>query len=180
MPGLLSKEQEAQEEGISGIPTEADAMGGGGDSLNDRIEGHIREQLGEENLAAFDQVLEQGMKLLFSKETNAKLFDSIRPEDEIPIADELGTAATNLMLAMYEKSGNSIPGEVIIPAGTVLLARAVDFINESEIAQVSDEDFGEALQIFVDVLQAKLGGMTEEGGMPQETEQPQPTLPGGV
>lgn len=151
--------------------------------LSEKIEPHIMD--GVENKEALDQVLEQGMKLLFSKETHDKLFSQIRPEDQIEIADELGTAATNIMLIMYQKSGNSIPPEVIIPAGTVLLARAVDYINEAGIAQVSDEQFGDALNIFVDVIQAKLDPEYEQRmkagseGMPQEGEpaQPDPSQP---
>lgn len=180
MPGLLENNPEQE---IPGIETEERDMVA--QPLNDRIEPHIREQLGKEHEPAFDQVIDQGMELLFGKETSEKLFSSIRPDDQVPIADELGTAATNIMAVMYEKSGGSIPGEVIIPAGTILLARSIDYINEAGIDQVSDEDFGSAMELFVDMIQDKLdpeyaqnmGAGQLEDGAPQEAD---PLLQGGA
>jgi len=146
--------------------------------LNERIEPSIREQMDDNQNSDMDKVINAGMKLLFGKETHKKLFEAIRPEDDIPIEDELGTAAVNIMMIMFQKSGNSIPGEVMIPAGTILLARAVDYINESGIAQVTDEQFGLALEMFVDVLQSKFSPEGQsQGEQPQDGEQPQQEQP---
>lgn len=171
MPGLLNTEAQPAQE-IEGIPTEDEAMGTGQQQpLNERIEPSIREQLEDQQNKDLDRVLDAGMKILFGKETHNQLFDSVAEGGETPIEDTLGMAATNIMLEMFKKSSNSIPGEVIIPAGTILLARSVDFINESGIAQVSDEAFGQALEMFVDVLQSKLD--PEYGNKLQAAEQGQ-------
>lgn len=182
MPGLLQdpNQQPMQDQQAPVGNPEDQAMEGEPESqISESIEQHIREGVSKENQPALDKVIDAGMKLIFGKETHDKLFSQIRPEDQIPIEDELGTAATNMMLIMYQKSGNSIPGEVIVPAGTILLARATDFINESGAAQVTHEQFGEALNIFVDMIQAKLDpeyAKKMEGG---QTEQPESAIQDG-
>lgn len=125
--------------------------------LNDRIESHIRQEADEATEKNMDKLIDAGMDLIFGKETHYQLFDNIRPEDEVPIEDELGAATTNIMFMLFEKSGaNDELASAIIPAGTILLARAVDFINEQGITQVSDENFGEALEMFNMMIRDRL------------------------
>jgi len=177
MPGLLNTEQQpvTPETQIPGVATEDESLGQqSSQPLDERIEPPIRDQMNEKQNKELDRVLSAGMKLIFGKETHEQLFSNIRPEDEIPIEDELGAAATNIMLVMFQKSGNSIPGEVIIPAGTILLARATDYINEAGIAQVTDEQFGSAVELYSDMIQAKLNPEYEQkmqAGQQQQQQQ---------
>ena len=172
----LNDQEQLPQEAPGGAPQEGQSQ-----SLRERIEPSIREQMNPQQIQDMDRVLDYGMEMIFGKETASKLFDSIRPEDEIPIEDELGSAAVNMMLIMVKKSGNSMPGEVVIPAGTILLATSVDYINESGIAQVSDEQFGSALEMFVDVIQEKLNpdnaNHKQEQQQPEQPQQGQPEQP---
>lgn len=156
--------------------------------LNDRIEPHIREKTDDVMEKSMDRLIDAGMELIFGKETHYQLFDNIRPEDEIPIEDELGAATTNIMLMLFEKSGgNEELAPAIIPAGTILLARAIDFINEQGIAQVSDENFGEAVEMFNMMIRDRLdqsysqemrGGQQDLQGTEQAFPQNQSTQKG--
>lgn len=142
----------------------------------DQVGKHVLDQLDPNMQQALKQAVEAGMKLLFSKETHDQIFGSIRPEDEVPLKDELGAGATNLMLLMYQKSNQTMPAEIIIPTGAVLLAKACEFINDGGIAPVTDEDYSEAFQLFTTNIQDKLNpNFRQENGIePSQAEQPMP------
>lgn len=108
---------------------------------------------------ALKQAVNAGMKILFDKSTHNQVFDSIRPDDEVPISDELGVGATHLLMAMYQQSQQSsgpMPPEIIIPCGAILLAKAAEFINETGMDWVSDEEYAEAFELFSVNIQDKL------------------------
>lgn len=118
----------------------------------DVIEQHVMEKMPKEFQGALKRVVLSGMKILFSKETHSQIFDSIRPEDEVPLEDELGAGAANLMLAMFKESNQSMPLQTVIPAGSILLARACEFINETKMAPITDETYFEAMHMFSAVM----------------------------
>lgn len=127
------------------------------------------------------QAVNAGMKLLFDKKSHDTLFDSIRPEDEVPLEDELGAGATNLMMMMVNESQGTMPGEIVIPVGTILLAKVCEFINETKMAPVTDETFSEAWEIFQVNIQDKLNPrFREENGLqPKEGQAEGNPLPSG-
>ena len=154
MKGLLNA-TEVTDEPEAGIPTEDDVMGATTQKLAEPIEEAVSSRLDDDQNADVEQVLDMGMELLFGEETHERLFSGIRPEDEVPVEDELGAAATNIMLILHQKSGG-IPGHAMIPAGTILLARATDFINESGLEKVSTDQFAQAVDMFTDSLSNQL------------------------
>lgn len=148
----------------------------------------IANQIDPNQQQALKQAVNAGMKMLFGKETHNQIFDSIRPEDQVPIADELGTGATNLMMAMYGHSKGTMPAEIVVPTGAILLAKACEFINETGMAKVTDADYSEAFELFTVNIQDKLNpNFRQENGLEpaQQAEQPMPQQqpmqqPGGL
>jgi len=147
----------------------------------DVIEQHIMEKMPKEFQGALKRVVLAGMKILFSKETHSQLFDSIRPEDEVPLEDELGAGAANLMLLMFKESNNSMPLQTVIPAGSILLAKACEFINETKLAPITDETYFEAMHMFTSVMRRQFdpsmsqsGGNTPDKGVESTVQQPSP------
>lgn len=160
----------------------------------DVIEQHIMEKMPKEFQGALRRVVLAGMKILFSKETHSQIFDSIRPEDEVPLEDELGAGAANLMLMMFKESNNSMPLQTVVPAGAILLAKACEFISETKLAPITDETYFEAMHMFTAVMRKKFdpslsGGQkdepqTDQGYSPtadqSATQPPQPQPAGGL
>jgi hypothetical protein len=159
-----------QEEPVPG----QEAQGGEG-SLTitaDQVGEEIMKQADPNQQQAIKQAVNAGMKMLFGKDTHNQLFDAIRPEDQVPLADELGAGATNLMLLMYAHSKQTMPPDAIVPAGTILLAKACEFINESGMAAVTDEDYSQALELFVVSIQDKLDPeFRQKNGLQQRQDQ---------
>lgn len=138
-------EEGAPEEGSGGLTVTADA-----------VAEKIKESMDPDMWDDVKQAVREGMKLMFEKKSHDLLFDSIRPEDEVPLEEELGTGATNFMMIMYHNSQGTMPLEVVGTAGTILLAKACEFINETGMAPIDDDVFAEALEIFSANIQDKL------------------------
>lgn len=111
-----------------------------------QIETGIKEQMDKTQSSNLDRVLNEGNALLFGEDTHYQLMDSLQGSKDI--AGDLGNGAFNIMSMLLKESGNSIPGDVILPAGVILLARASEFLNESQTVQVTDDDFEEAAHLF--------------------------------
>jgi hypothetical protein len=182
-PQNLMQDQEIEGQGPEEMGNEGSAF-----TINsDQIEAGVKDQMDKTQSGNLDRVLSEGNKLLFGKDTHYQLMDSLQGSADI--SGDLGNGAFNMMGMLLKSSGNSIPGDVILPAGVILLARASEFINESGIATVTDDDFENAAHIFsVKIMNAydpdfqekmKLhagGGNQQSGpveGMSQQSEVPQ-------
>ena len=102
---------------------------------------------------AYDRVVLAGMKVMFSKESNQLLMQEI--QDEGPVPQRLGQGVAGLMLLLFKESNETIPPQVIIPAGTELMMQVVDFLKKAELIKVSDQDVGAAMEVMISaILQA--------------------------
>jgi len=136
-----------QDQEIEGQGPEEMGNEGSAFTINsDQIEAGVKDQMDKTQSGNLDRVLSEGNKLLFGKDTHYQLMDSLQGSADI--SGDLGNGAFNMMGMLLKSSGNSIPGDVILPAGVILLARASEFLNESKTVQVTDDDFEEAAHLF--------------------------------
>ena len=87
---------------------------------------------------AYDKVVVAGMKMMFSKETQGDMLKVL--EQEGPMYQKLGEGVATLMLTMFMQSNQTMPPQVIIPAGIELLVQAADFIRKSGLGKVTNQD----------------------------------------
>lgn len=159
----------------------------GGFSINaTQIEDAIKEHIEPKQVSALDRVVKAGHELMFGKDTHNKIMDGLEGSQDI--GGDLGSGAASMMLLLFKQSGNTIPGDVIIPAGVILLARAGEFFKESGIP-ITDEDFEEAVHTFSTITMNKLdpefqrkvagyNGSQEQQGKQELTQQQ--AIPGNV
>lgn len=141
-PQNLMQDQEIEGQGPEEMGNEGSAF-----TINsDQIEAGVKDQMDKTQSGNLDRVLSEGNKLLFGKDTHYQLMDSLQGSADI--SGDLGNGAFNMMGMLLKSSGNSIHGDVILPAGVILLARASEFLNESKTVQVTDDDFEEAAHLF--------------------------------
>lgn len=141
-PQNLMQDQEIEGQGPEEMGNEGSAF-----TINsDQIEAGVKDQMDKTQSGNLDRVLSEGNKLLFGKDMHYQLMDSLQGSADI--SGDLGNGAFNMMGMLLKSSGNSIPGDVILPAGVILLARASEFLNESKTVQVTDDDFEEAAHLF--------------------------------
>lgn len=133
---------------------ETDGVGEPGFTIDaNQIEDTIKEHIDPKQISALDRVVKAGHELMFGKDTHNKIMDGLEGSQDI--GGDLGSGAANMMMLLFKQSGNTIPGDVIIPAGVILLARAGEFFNESGIP-ITDDDFEEAVHTFTTLTIDKL------------------------
>lgn len=104
---------------------------------------------------AYERVVLAGMKMMFSKETNKMVLKAI--DGPGSNAEKLGTGIAELMMMMFAQSNKTMPPQVIIPAGTELLVQAADFVNKSDLMDVTNKDVGDGVQIMMSLIFKQFG-----------------------
>ena len=164
---------------------EANASDGEGFTIDPgQIEQSIKDQMQPEQVKDLDRVLTEGNKLIFGKDTHYQLMDGIEGSQDIP--GDLGNGAFSLIMMLYKGGGYTMPPELMLPAGAILLARTCEFLNKSGMVQVTDDDYEEAMHIFTvklhstldpnfkDRMSQSLGQGEQQPDAPDAAEQPQP------
>ena len=109
---------------------------------------------------AYERVVIAGMKVMFSKESHKLMLDELQKEG--PVGQKLGMGIAGLMLLLVKESNNTIPPEVIIPAGVNLLSRGPDCIRKSEIEKMTNADIGDAMEVMISTILQKFGVEPEQ------------------
>ena len=95
------------------------------------------------------RIVVAGMKVMFDPKTHKMMLEELHKPGELSM--RLGQSIAGLMGILLKESNNSLPPQLIIPAGVVLLAHAADFVAKTG-TDISDKDVGDAMQVFVHVV----------------------------
>ncbi len=109
---------------------------------------------------AYERVVIGGMKVMFSKESHQFMLKEMQGQG--PVAQRLGQGIAGLMLLLFKESNETIPPEVIIPAGIELLMQAVDFVRETGMGDITNKDIGDAMEIMMRMILEKFGMKPEQ------------------
>ena len=69
---------------------------------------------------------------------------------------KLGQGIASLMAMLFQESQKSIPPQLMVPAGMVLMAHAAEFLTKSG-QSVAPEEFGAAQQIMIEAILKAFG-----------------------
>lgn len=129
---------------------------------------------------AFKRVIMAGKRILYGKETQQEVQQFLATE--APVEEKLGAGVANIVIMIDNQAQGNIPKEVIIPAATVLLFDAADFLAQSG-ESVTVQQMGAAYEIMFynifagygvppeqmdAILDEMQGGGGEEGMMPPD------------
>ena len=104
---------------------------------------------------AYERVVVAGMKMMFSKETNKYMLQQLEAPGSM--AEKLGSGVAELMLMLFMQSNKTMPPQVIIPAGSELVVQAADFINQAGLAEVTNRDVGDGIQVMMAIILKQFG-----------------------
>tara|TARA_R110000868_G_scaffold99049_2_gene272760 strand:- start:870 stop:1370 length:501 start_codon:yes stop_codon:yes gene_type:complete len=104
---------------------------------------------------AYERVVIAGMKVMYSKESHRMMLKELQKEG--PLDQRLGQGVAGLMLLLFKESNETMPPEVIIPAGVQLLMEAVDFMRNTKLANPTNGDIGNGMQIMITIILEKFG-----------------------
>lgn len=112
-------------------------------------------QVPEKFQEAFSRVVKAGMKVMFSKETHKFMIQELQQEGDL--SQNIGQAIAGLMLLLYKKSNDTMPPEVIIPAGVYLLGQGGDFLETVTGQEVTPDVLSGAMLTMIETLSSKFG-----------------------
>jgi len=157
----------APEDAISNrtLPAGGDAMSPASVLASMHVEGQQKEQL--------LRIVAAGKKVMYSQQTHQMMLESMQGEGAPE--EKLSKGIIGLLSMLWGESKGSLPPQLIIPAGMVLMADAADFMRQAG-EPVTPEQFGAATEMMVDGL-LKQGGVDPDklaaqagGGEPEEEE----------
>jgi hypothetical protein len=114
----------------------------------EKIQSNI--QLPPELQDAYERVVAAGMKVLFSKETHPMVLEQLDGPGDM--ATKIGEGIARVVVFLFNESNGTMPEDVIVPAGILLILKASEFINQSGLGEVSDEEVGRAMEIMISAL----------------------------
>lgn len=104
--------------------------------------------------AAYDKVVTAGLKVMFDPSTREQTMQFM--EGPGPVAEKLAQGVTGVMLLLYKESNQSMPPQVMIPAGLELLVHAAEVAGKSGLA-VEKNDIAEGMADMVGLLLKQFG-----------------------
>lgn len=105
---------------------------------------------------AYKRVVVAGGKFMFDPRTHEQAIKGL--EGDGPIGDRLGKAIAGLMALLFKQSNNTMPPQVVIPAGVDLLTQAAAFIQESKLEPMTVNDLSRALVVMMSEITRLFGG----------------------
>lgn len=109
---------------------------------------------------AYDRVVVAGMKVMFSKETHRIMLKEMQKGG--PASERLGQGIAGLILTLFKESNETMPPQVMIPAGVELMMQAVDFIRKTGMEEITNEDIGGAMEIMIRTILQAFGMKPEQ------------------
>ena len=104
---------------------------------------------------AYDRVVIAGMKVMFSDESHKMMLQFM--DEEGPADEKLGKGIAGLMLILFKESNETIPPQVIIPAGVQLLIKAAEFAKQSGMGEISNKDVAGGIELMIAIIMEKFG-----------------------
>lgn len=130
---------------------------------------------GPQNADALERVVLAGTKLMY----DPKVFPMFAQALEAggPLPDMLAEQAVGLLKILMDKSGGTMPKNVLIPAAVALMLEMGDFIIKAGLAKPSDADMQAAVRMVIELVMRAFGG--QGGAAPAGGGAPAPAS-GGV
>lgn len=124
-----------------------------------KAEAAIDSKVPPKDKEAYDKIVLAGMKVLFSKETHAQLFNGLKESQDMMKSAVDGIIG--ILGVLFKESRNTMPVGPMILAGQSLLMEALDFMEQGGMIEMTPEALAQATQSYIETLLPMLG-MTPE------------------
>ena len=99
--------------------------------------------------AQLDRIVLAGRKVMFSQQSHKLFLDQL--DGPGTLAQKLGQGVAGLMGLLWQESKQSLPPQLLIPAGMVLVSVAADFLRKGGM-DVTDQDVAGGIEALVTAL----------------------------
>lgn len=117
--------------------------------------------------AAYDKIIKAGLKVMFDPSTRSETMAFMNDSGGDP--EKLAAGVMSVVVSLYQQSNETLPPNLIIPAGVELMVHASDVAKEAGM-DISKEMLAEAMSSMVQQTLQKFGATPEQmqkliGGM---------------
>jgi len=121
------------------------------------LETEMMKKLKPNDQSVLTRVYTAGMKILFSPETHQKMVQEFEQQMQkgVDVGQLIGTDIAHIMVLLFNESKGTMPKGVLIPAGTLLIAKSCEFLHEDHIAPVTDQNFSDAVHVMTSAVMSK-------------------------
>jgi len=99
--------------------------------------------------AQLDRIVLAGRKVMFSPQSHKLFLDQLNGPGTL--AQKMGQGVAGLMGLLWQESKQSLPPQLLIPAGMVLVSVAADFLRKGGM-DVTDQDVAGGIESLVTAL----------------------------
>ena len=96
-----------------------------------------------------DRIVLAGKKVMFSEKSHRRMLEQLQGPGTIDV--KLGQGIAGLMGLLMQESKGSLPHNLLIPAGMILLVVAAEFLRKMGTA-VTDQDIGAAVHAMTTAM----------------------------
>lgn len=98
------------------------------------------------------KVVLAGLKVMFSPQSHGLMQKQLQAPGPMP--QKLGQGVAGLVCLLFQQSKRTIPPQLLIPAGVILMGHVVDFLKKAQ-QPVSGSDVGQGFELMVsEILRA--------------------------
>ena len=133
---------------------------------------------------AFQRIVLAGSKVMYSKESQNLIADELKSDGDP--AEIAGTGVAKLLGLLMAHSKGTMPMQAAIPAITVLLCEALDFMEQAGKVKVdadllarATQDMASAVMQMMGLTPDKLSSIMQKSGQTPQTS-PAPNTPTGI
>lgn len=165
---------------MAGIVQEA----GGGQLTPQGLQQHFK--VPAQYQEAYTRACAAGMKILFDKSTHDMVAQYLQKPGDTGM--KIGSGVASVVLYVYKQSNQTLPPQVLIPAGLYLVAQALDYVKKTNTLPLTPQDEGKAMQAMIGIVLQKfhidpnkmLANIDQQGGKPPVAGQKPAATPAGA
>lgn len=162
MAGMINEEMPEEQVPPEQMPGEA--MAAEGEELTPES-ARAQMKMPPELMKVYERVVDGGLRLMFSEQTREQTLQFMQGEGDP--AEKMGEGVAAVMATLFKQSNDTMPPQVVIPAGIELLLHAVDVVRKSG-GEWSQDDTAESIGTMVEAVFRQFGtSMEDVAGMMQ-------------
>lgn len=111
-------------------------------------------QLPPDMKAAYDKIIKAGLKVMFDPKTQDQTIEFMRGEGDM--GQKVGEGVAAVMVLLFKESNETMPPQLVIPAGIELVVHAADVARNGGM-DMTDNDIAEAMGVMVETVMKQFG-----------------------
>lgn len=118
----------------------------------------------------FERFVIAGKKVIYADAFKEDLMTQFTEEQD-ELGDLIAESAMFGVVSVFNESKGSFPGELMIPVGIFLVADVAEYVEQSGIAPVENEDIGKAMEHYIGLV---MNFVEQQGGFNEQSQESVP------